>query len=575
MIVGGCLAQLASDALKVAALNRGISADMNVIWPSDVNAISRELDKFDPQLMIYQPEVVSVLGPLFNLFFQLDDLDKIKRLNGIKNHLTEGIKALLEKTKGRLLLVQGLSSPQMPPDGRIDFRSPYSFSWIIRELNEHICHLLRENLNALFVDEERLVSNVGKRWLVDDMISSYGHHGPLDIFRYVGDDMAASPEFGDPNGVRLSQILADEYLDCYLLWSGRRKIKCVIVDLDNTFWRGTIGEDGPLDINLKGHCDGFHQALKILKSRGILLATCSKNDHDHAMEVWDRLIPAGNIFSLRPDDFAIHRINWKAKSANIEEIMQLLGLVQEDVLFIDDNAVERAEVQSRFPQMRLLGEDLFAVRRELLMDPGYQVNVMSHEAKTRTKLAKAQLRRDEGRTASADESSFLKSLGIKIEIEKVTTDLRIPRTTELFQRTNQFNTTLMRYDAETLKSLIERDDAHLYLASVSDRFAQYGIVGACSVVGSSIECIAISCRVMALQIAVPFISSVIEHARLREKGAIGKIAVGERNQPAQGIFRELGFAEKSDGIFQLSARDRLCPIDTRTYAVNFVKSRNP
>ena len=58
----------------------------------------------------------------------------------------------------------------------------------------------------------------------------------------------------------------------------RRMIKCVVWDLDNTLWQGTLLEDCSVYVN-----DQVVEIIRTLDGRGILQSIASKNDHDHAM----------------------------------------------------------------------------------------------------------------------------------------------------------------------------------------------------------------------------------------------------------------------------------------------------
>ena len=68
------------------------------------------------------------------------------------------------------------------------------------------------------------------------------------------------------------------------------KIKLVIWDLDETFWKGTIsdGEVEPIPENI--------EIVKKLTDRGIVNSICSKNDHEVAKNelikegVWDYFV---------------------------------------------------------------------------------------------------------------------------------------------------------------------------------------------------------------------------------------------------------------------------------------------
>ena len=72
----------------------------------------------------------------------------------------------------------------------------------------------------------------------------------------------------------------------------RTPFKVIVLDCDNTLWRGVCGEDGPLGINI----DAPHLALQdfmVTQMRaGMLLCLSSKNNE---ADVWA-------VFGGRPDD---------------------------------------------------------------------------------------------------------------------------------------------------------------------------------------------------------------------------------------------------------------------------------
>ena len=91
--------------------------------------------------------------------------------------------------------------------------------------------------------------------------------------------------------------------------------KVLAVDLDNTLWGGVLGEDGvdglKLGVEYPGALyRGFQRAILDLYQRGVLLAVCSKNNHDEAMAALQN--HPGML--LRPEHFAAFRINWQDKA---------------------------------------------------------------------------------------------------------------------------------------------------------------------------------------------------------------------------------------------------------------------
>ena len=90
------------------------------------------------------------------------------------------------------------------------------------------------------------------------------------------------------------------------------KIKLVIWDMDETFWKGTIseGEIEPINSNI--------QLVKDLVDRGIMQSISSKNDFD---VVKNKLQEFG-IWDL----FVFPKINWDPKAAQIKQIIENCNL---------------------------------------------------------------------------------------------------------------------------------------------------------------------------------------------------------------------------------------------------------
>ena len=98
---------------------------------------------------------------------------------------------------------------------------------------------------------------------------------------------------------------------------GKNK-KALALDLDNTLWGGVVGDDGVDGIEI-GQETGVSQSyyefqiyVKQLKSLGIVLTVCSKNDHENAIAGLNH--PEG---ALRPDDFVIIKANWENKNPTL------------------------------------------------------------------------------------------------------------------------------------------------------------------------------------------------------------------------------------------------------------------
>ena len=129
-------------------------------------------------------------------------------------------------------------------------------------------------------------------------------------------------------------------------------VKLVVIDLDDTLWRGVSGDAATVDHHMfAGWPYGLAEALLYLKKRGVLLAIISKNDEARVREIWRSIVGR----ALRLEDFAAVRINWTSKAENMADILAAARLLPRSVVFIDDNPAERAAMQAAFADIRVLG----------------------------------------------------------------------------------------------------------------------------------------------------------------------------------------------------------------------------
>lgn len=559
LLLTDCAGQLRTRVLQSVAGQYGFELEVVAALAGD----ARLIEERAADLTVLEPVSPTMHSRIWDRVL-LGPERYAAELASIKAQLSSTLQQALAHLKRGLLLVKGVSMPPTPPLGRAEFRSSLSFDWILAELNGLMRELLRDAPNAMFVDEERVWSYIGKAHVFGPMAAPYGCYMLKNGDKLLLGGMTAT---------------AREYFECYLAWSGHTRIKCVVVDLDNTLWPGVVGEGGLLlnsDDEMAGFAlgpfGGLHQALHVLKQRGIVLATCSKNNPDEVFRLWSELVsrlgPFGEGIILSPDDFVLHKIGWNRKSESMREISEELGVQPSALAFIDDNPIERAEVHAAMPEVRSLGEDLQRVRHTLLTDPAFQVSMVTAEAQQRSTMMRAQLSREAARKASSDEGEFLRTLGIEIEAVDDRAGEQLPRIVELIQRTTQFNTTQPQYDAEAIRQLMAQPDCGVYTLKVKDRFTHYGLVGVCIMRGARVDAFLMSCRVLALKVAVPFLLTVLRMAGLHGQEIRGKIIPTERNVPCRNLFLDAGFtAEGSSGEFVSRAQDTLPEVDASTYAV--------
>lgn len=554
LLLGGCVTQFAEEPLVALGREQGLTVRTEHLWPGSVREMSRAVARVRPDVTVYQAGVQPFLSALWDGAHALDAAGREQSLALMKSALSVGITALADALEGRLGLVHNFGPPALSPFGRFDFAEEFGFRRIVAELNAHIDHCVRRHPHLMVVDEERLVARHGAAALFDDLVFPTGHHGG-----------SLDPSDERPHQLpALGLALAGEYLACHRIHRGTDRIKLIVTDLDGTLWPGIAADEGfdwlDGDATSRWVHVGLHQALSVLKSRGVLLATSSKGDEHATLGVWEGRGASRQL--LGPDDFVLHRINWQAKSANVADICARLGFAPEQVLFLDDNPVERAEVAAALPGLNIAEGPVHTFRDLLLSSPALESGPRTAEAARRTDTTRAMLRRED-LAETADRDGFLRSLGIGLRVERAG-DGHLARVCELFNRTNQFTTTAWRTTPEELRRVLAAPGTRLHVAFASDRFADYGMTGACLVQDGAVTAFALSCRVIGLDIAVPFLTAALrDGAQGRGLAGIrGHVRATDRNTPARDLFLDAGFtADRATGHYVLAGGDRLPDLD--------------
>lgn len=547
LMLGGCVTQFATDPLIRAGLRRGLDITTGQEWPTVRGRLRELIDRHQPDLVILQPTVQPFLTGLWDDLAFTTPAERRRRLTVCKRALSATIAELAEVLGGRTGLVHNVGPLAVSPFGRFDFRHELNHREIVAELNRHIDAEVRPHAAMAVVDEERLVARHGAARLFDDLTFPFGHHGGRP-----------DPAVEAPNQLPdLGDALAEEYVAMYLAHRAEDRIKCVVVDLDNTLWPGIAANEGfdwvHGDTTGRWIHLGLHQALRVLHRRGVLLATCSKGTEAATMAAW-ATAPGRQL--LGPDDFVAHRINWRSKSSNIADLCDRLGIAPSAVLFLDDNPVERAEVRRHLPGVRVPELPVHAFREFLLTEPALESAVATGEALHRTETTRAMLARAELADTGGD---FLRELSVTAEVRRAGPD-DLVRAAELFNRTNQFTTTALRTTPAELAALTAGGHT-LWLMSVTDRFADYGVVGACLIAGDEVAALAVSCRVIGLDVAPGFLATCLAAAPY-DGVVIGRLRRTDRNQPARDVFLRTGFTAAGPDEFHLAAPGRLLDLST-------------
>ena len=555
LLIGSCLSE--NLALWVHAWLKKAGQDQVCLHHLLVNHLSTLPEESEAPIdsysfQIIQPPLRGVLHESHYLGVDFKNPEALKALeNGALSHLTLFLENYLgyNTRHGLTSFVTGFIIPQQNPLGRM--MPKYSLSnlqHLVRRLNEHLEEICLSRTNVHYVDLDEIASRIGKRHILDDSLHAISHGSMAGDFDHEHDSKRLHPP-GQPFS-QTRELKTEEFLDAvwgdilarYQILTRQDPVKIMIVDLDDTLWRGVLAEDGIHPHGLEGWPLGVVEALQFLKKRGILLAIASKNDESLIRERWEEIFQG----RLKLEDFASVRINWNPKVQSIREILEETNLLPGNALFIDDNPVERDAVRREFPEIRVIGEDLYGIREYLLTAPELNVPSITEESGRRTEMIRAQADREELRETMSREE-FLKSLKLKVEflIIRDTSSKEYERAVELLNKTNQHNTTGKRWTPEEIQRFFS-EGGMFYAFKVTDRFTAYGLVGLLLVQGSCIRQFVMSCRVVGLDVEHQMLRRVID--RIDAPEVTAEYEKTYKNHLCAELYPKSGF-ELRDGLW--------------------------
>ncbi len=281
-------------------------------------------------------------------------------------------------------------------------------------------------------------------------------------------DLAKEPVSGTRLSAKASVLIA-QYLGLHIIPSiVKPTLKAIVLDLDNTLYKGILGEDGVDNLVANNKLQKY---LLELKKQGFLLCIASKNEEKDAVEMFNKRTD----FELKINDFTTKRINWNSKAGNIVEMAKEMNINPDSMLFIDDNIAEIESVKAAIPQIKtIVATNENTVLNALRLYPGLMKRSTTKEDSLRSADLKANQERAELlKTLSVED--YFKNLGMKVEL--VLNDREhIDRITELLNKTNQFILSYKRYNKTEVDALLNSANSCILTASMSDKLSDSGII---------------------------------------------------------------------------------------------------
>ncbi|WP_236794812.1 HAD family hydrolase [Amycolatopsis sp. GM8] len=311
----------------------------------------------------------------------------------------------------------------------------------------------------------------------------------------------------------------------------RGQIKCVVWDLDNTLWDGTLLEDG--NVRLR---DDVVAEIRRLDRLGVLHSVASKNDEDAAL---------AKLREFGVEELFLHpQISWNAKSDSLRRVAEAINIGIDALAFVDDQEFERAEVAAVLPEVTCVDA---ADLPEALREARFQPRFVTDESARRRDMYRSQIVRDEReRDFVGTSEDFLATLDMTLVIAPAA-EADLQRAEELTVRTNQLNSTGVTYSYEELDALRGSPDHLLLVASLTDKFGSYGKIGVCLVEKGDqhwyLRLLLMSCRVMSRGVGTILLGHVMNLAAQAGKPLRADFVETGRNRMMQITYAFAGFTE--------------------------------
>lgn len=521
--------------IRVGALRRGLVVDVEVApygqWRQQAIDPSSSLHAFEPDAVLLALDQASLLP----------DQPVAAGLAAARSAVDAAVEDLAAVWRGIRERTAATVVQQLPwsddPSlfGHGELLVPGSTGALAARLNLRLTEAAAAE-GVLLLDVPAAAAGPGLRQLGDPML---WHHAKQAV------SPAAAPWYGDQVGRVLAAL------------RGRSR-KVLVLDLDNTVWGGTIGDDG-IDGIVLGQGSGageafaaFQRYARRMSERGVLLAACSKNDESTVLDALAR----HPEMVLRREDFAAFEVSWGDKPAALQRIARDLNLGIDSLVFVDDNPAERAIVRRTLPSVAVpeLPEapELYG---RCVADAGY-FDTVSFTAEDSARNAQYAANRERRRleVTATDMDGFLRDLDMTLTVGPFR-PVDVQRIAQLINKTNQFNLTTRRYTEAEVRSMLEDPAVLTYAARLSDRFGDNGltsvVIGRHTAKGDEpaveIDTWLMSCRVLGRRVEDAMLSVVAsDTTRAGVTRLIGRYRPTPRNGMVRDLFKDLGFSRRAD-----------------------------
>ena len=235
---------------------------------------------------------------------------------------------------------------------------------------------------------------------------------------------------------------------------GRRlssTLKVFVADCDGTLWDGVCSEDGAAGVHFGASQLALHAALSRLQRSGRLLCLASKNEEADVLDVFST---RGEAMGVHLGQLTAWQVHWESKVRSLQRLAESLELPLSSFVFLDDSPHELLEVQAALPDVlciRIPGsaDELHALcKHHWALDAWAAVTTAEDTLRTQLYREKAARKAARREMRHLPLSAFLRELGLRVEVRRPADVSELARVAQLTMRTNQMNSTLLRFASE-------------------------------------------------------------------------------------------------------------------------------
>ncbi len=452
----------------------------------------------------------------------------------ITNRAIDRLRAIRESIRSSLkkpVIFQTLTPDPAHVRLHVDRLIPGSHADLVGRVNAGLSDFVRTS-GDLLLDVAMLSERVGQEnW-------NSARHWALAKYPFA-------PEYAPLYAEHLVRLIA-------LRFGKSRRV--LVLDLDNTVWGGTVGDDGKENLLLgpgspvgEAHC-ALQAMAKELRDRGIVLCVSSKNEESVALDAF-RTHPE---MVLVEEDIAVFQINWTDKAANLQALSDILNLGLDSFVFLDDNPAERAQIRFALPQVAVpeLPKDVTKWIPVFQSACYFETTGFTAEDCERASYYRADARRTAQLKSFARQEDYLQSLEMELQIKPFDAIGR-KRIAQLIAKSNQFNLTTRRYSEADVASA-EADSRRITLQMrLSDVFGDNGMIGVIIAdIGADaieIDTWLMSCRVLGRGVPEATLDWLVARTRqLGKRFVRGVYIPTQKNMMVADHYRNLGFELTSE-----------------------------